>query len=93
MGPLTSISKEDSDHSNRGAKLPFNGYSDEFLDRLEPNGNIPNEKDCRYAAASSSSSGKFAVHKSTRAMSGLGVDQAHEQNNRIVKEDGNGAIG
>lgn len=44
-----SISKEDPDHANnRGAKLPFNGYSDEFLDRLEPNGNIPNEKDCRY---------------------------------------------
>ncbi|KAK3912859.1 Chromosome-associated kinesin KIF4 [Frankliniella fusca] len=36
--------------------------------------------------------GKFVVHKSLRAMSGLGVDQAHEQNNRIVKEDG-GAIG
>ncbi|KAK3909702.1 Cis-prenyltransferase 4, chloroplastic [Frankliniella fusca] len=36
--------------------------------------------------------GKFTVHKSTRAMSGLGVDQAHEQNNRIVKEEG-GAIG
>ncbi|KAE8737192.1 hypothetical protein FOCC_FOCC017347, partial [Frankliniella occidentalis] len=36
--------------------------------------------------------GKFVVHKSARAMSGLGVDQAHEQNNRIVKEEG-GAIG
>ena len=45
---VAAISKEDPDHSNRGAKLPFNGYSDEFLDRLEPNGNIPNDKDCRY---------------------------------------------
>ncbi|KAJ8884426.1 hypothetical protein PR048_016283 [Dryococelus australis] len=44
-----SISKEDGEEvSNRGAKLPYNGYSDEFLDRLEPNGNIPNDKDLRY---------------------------------------------
>nr|CAD7425185.1 unnamed protein product [Timema monikensis] len=45
-----AISKEESDDpSSRGAKLPYNGYSDEFLDRLEPNGNIPNDKDLRYA--------------------------------------------
>lgn len=43
-----SISKEDSEEANgRGAKLPYNGYSDEFLDRLEPNGNIPADKDLR----------------------------------------------
>jgi cyclin-dependent kinase 14 len=34
--------------STRASKLPYNGYSDEFLDRLEPNGNIPTDKDMRY---------------------------------------------
>ncbi|XP_058461612.1 cyclin-dependent kinase 14 [Malaya genurostris] len=30
---------------NRGGKVPFNGYtSEEYLDRLEPNGNIPVDK-------------------------------------------------
>ncbi|CAH2090867.1 unnamed protein product [Euphydryas editha] len=29
-------------------KLPYNGYSEECLDRLEPNGNIPNDKDSHY---------------------------------------------
>jgi hypothetical protein len=43
-----SVSKEDSEDHNHG-KLPYNGYSDEFLDRLEPNGNIPAGKgDIRY---------------------------------------------
>jgi cyclin-dependent kinase 14 len=36
------------DSSTRASKLPYNGYSDEFLDRLEPNGNIPTDKDLRY---------------------------------------------
>uniref|UniRef100_A0A1B0GL60 Uncharacterized protein n=1 Tax=Lutzomyia longipalpis TaxID=7200 RepID=A0A1B0GL60_LUTLO len=37
-------------HQNHGSKVPFNGYnSDEYLDRLEPNGNIPADKsDLRY---------------------------------------------
>nr|XP_024218022.1 cyclin-dependent kinase 14 isoform X3 [Halyomorpha halys] len=44
-----SISKDEPDDSKtKTSKLPFNGYSDEFLDRLEPNGNIPNDKDIRY---------------------------------------------
>lgn len=34
------MSKEEHEEPTRG-KLPYNGYSDEFLDRLEPNGNIP----------------------------------------------------
>ncbi|XP_045464949.1 cyclin-dependent kinase 14 isoform X2 [Harmonia axyridis] len=43
-----SISKEESEEHNH-AKLPYNGYSEEFLDRLEPNGNIPAGKgDIRY---------------------------------------------
>lgn len=42
------MSKEESEDHNHG-KLPYNGYSDEFLDRLEPNGNIPPGKgDIRY---------------------------------------------
>ena len=46
---VTAISKEEvEDTSTRGSKLPYNGYSDEFLDRLEPNGNIPTDKDLRY---------------------------------------------
>ncbi|KAJ9600832.1 hypothetical protein L9F63_001044, partial [Diploptera punctata] len=45
-----AISKEEvEDTSTRASKLPYNGYSDEFLDRLEPNGNIPTDKDLRYA--------------------------------------------
>lgn len=45
---VAAVSKEDSDDQNHG-KLPYNGYSDEFLDRLEPNGNIPPGKgDIRY---------------------------------------------
>ncbi|KAG8268087.1 Cyclin-dependent kinase 14 [Homalodisca vitripennis] len=44
-----AISKDEpEDARNRVTKLPFNGYSDEFLDRLEPNGNIPADKDLRY---------------------------------------------
>jgi hypothetical protein len=45
---VAAVSKEDSEDHNHG-KLPYNGYSDEFLDRLEPNGNIPAGKgDIRY---------------------------------------------
>ena len=47
---VAAISKDETDEtrSRVPTKLPFNGYSDEFLDRLEPNGNIPAEKDLRY---------------------------------------------
>lgn len=47
---VAAISKDETDESRHRVptKLPFNGYSDEFLDRLEPNGNIPAEKDLRY---------------------------------------------
>lgn len=37
-------------------------------------------------------SGKFVVHKSSRAFSALAIDQAHEQSNAVIKGDG-GAIG
>lgn len=43
-----SISKEEADDTTTRGQLPYNGYSEEFLDRLEPNGNIPVDKDRRY---------------------------------------------
>ncbi|XP_076248894.1 cyclin dependent kinase Eip63E isoform X4 [Calliopsis andreniformis] len=43
-----SISKEEADDAANRGQLPYNGYSEEFLDRLEPNGNIPADKDRRY---------------------------------------------
>lgn len=43
-----SISKEEADEAANRGPLPYNGYSEEFLDRLEPNGNIPADKDRRY---------------------------------------------
>ena len=36
--------------------------------------------------------GKFVVHKSRREFSALAIDQAHEQNNAVIKGDG-GAVG
>lgn len=53
---VPAISKDEPDDSRNGGrvtKLPFNGYSDEFLDRLEPNGNIPADKDLRYGESTS----------------------------------------
>ena len=37
-------------------------------------------------------SGKVVVHNSVRRFSGIPIDQAHEQNNKLVKGDG-GSIG
>lgn len=45
---VTAISKEEADDAATRGQLPYNGYSEEFLDRLEPNGNIPADKDRRY---------------------------------------------
>ena len=36
--------------------------------------------------------GKFVVHKTRRVFSGIPIDQAHEQNNALIKGDG-GAVG
>ena len=36
--------------------------------------------------------GQFTINKSTRVFSNMSIDQAHEQNNKLVKIDG-GAIG
>lgn len=46
---FAAVSKEEAEEHHNHGKLPYNGYSDEFLDRLEPNGNIPAGKgDIRY---------------------------------------------
>lgn len=45
---ILAISKEEADDAANRGQLPYNGYSEEFLDRLEPNGNIPADKDRRY---------------------------------------------
>ncbi len=36
--------------------------------------------------------GNFVVHKSNREFSAMAIDQAHEQNNAVIKGDG-GAVG
>lgn len=51
---ILAISKEEADDAANRGQLPYNGYSEEFLDRLEPNGNIPADKDRRY--------GKCTIH-------------------------------
>ncbi|KAH1002578.1 hypothetical protein HUJ04_008655 [Dendroctonus ponderosae] len=72
--PLTyPVSKEEAEehnhhHHHHHGKLPYNGYSDEFLDRLEPNGNIPAGKgDIRYAVGSehehNNAPGELVLHR------------------------------
>lgn len=46
---IAAISREETDENlashTRGSKSQYNGYnSEEYLDRLEPNGNIPTDK-------------------------------------------------
>ncbi|XP_045525541.1 cyclin-dependent kinase 14 isoform X1 [Pieris brassicae] len=48
--------------SGARGKLPYNGYSEECLDRLEPNGNIPNDKDSHYDW-SGSGNGEYRVRR------------------------------
>ena len=50
--------------------------------------NIPQDSNLYKEFAS----GKFTVNKSGKKFSPIGVDQAHEQNNKIIK-DGGGAVG
>ncbi|XP_041987665.1 cyclin-dependent kinase 14 isoform X2 [Aricia agestis] len=48
--------------SGRG-KLTYNGYSEECLDRLEPNGNIPNDKDSHYEWSDGTGNGEYRVRR------------------------------
>ena len=41
----------------------------------------------------STSGGKFTVQKMTNTFSSIPLDQAHEQNNELIKGDGGGGIG
>lgn len=51
---FAAISREENDettnnhnhhgHNRSNNKMPYNGYSEEYLDRLETNGNIPADK-------------------------------------------------
>nr|XP_053634467.1 uncharacterized protein LOC128690005 isoform X2 [Cherax quadricarinatus] len=42
-----AISKNEDDESLSVSGMKINGFSDEYLDRIEPNGNIP-DKDCGW---------------------------------------------
>ena len=67
------------DHTNYSRWLPF------FLEDLK-------KLDKNEAIYQNFLQGFFAVSRSNRKFSRMGIDQAHKQNNKIVKVDG-GAIG
>lgn len=69
-----SVSKEEAeDTQNHHGKLPYNGYSDEFLDRLEPNGNIPAGKvNIRY--------GEYSTYSRKEEMGSMRSAQSAEWN-------------
>ncbi|CAH1158831.1 unnamed protein product [Phyllotreta striolata] len=66
-----SVSKEEAEEHNHHGKLPYNGYSEEFLDRLEPNGNIPAGK-VRY--------GEFSTFSQKEEMGSMRSAQSAEWN-------------
>ncbi|XP_072390820.1 cyclin-dependent kinase 14 isoform X1 [Diabrotica undecimpunctata] len=68
-----SVSKEEAEEHNHHGKLPYNGYSDEFLDRLEPNGNIPAGKvNIRY--------GEYSTYGRSGEMGSMRSAQSAEWN-------------
>ena len=67
-------------HTNYARWLPVHIRDMKFLDKEIP------------SVAADFRKGHFVVQKSYRPFSSTSVDQAHEQNNKIVKGDG-GAIG
>jgi cyclin-dependent kinase 14 len=80
-----SVSKEDSEDHNHG-KLPYNGYSDEFLDRLEPNGNIPAGKgDIRYELYNVSGHERVKRQLSVSSDSKLLDDDIREETKVILR--------
>lgn len=80
-----SISKEESEEHNH-AKLPYNGYSEEFLDRLEPNGNIPTGKgDIRYEWNSVSGHERVKRQLSVSSDSKLLDDDIREETKVILR--------
>ncbi|XP_072390825.1 cyclin-dependent kinase 14 isoform X6 [Diabrotica undecimpunctata] len=69
----STVSKEEAEEHNHHGKLPYNGYSDEFLDRLEPNGNIPAGKvNIRY--------GEYSTYGRSGEMGSMRSAQSAEWN-------------
>lgn len=68
------------DHTNYSRWLPIHLRDMTEIERKQP------------GVASEFLKGYFTVHKSERVFSAIAIDQAHEQNNKIIKGDG-GAVG
>ncbi|XP_032520242.1 cyclin-dependent kinase 14 isoform X1 [Danaus plexippus] len=65
-------------------KLPYNGYSEECLDRLEPNGNIPNDKDSHYDW-SGGGNGEYRVRRQLSVSSDSKLlDEGAREDARVV---------
>ena len=68
------------DHTNYACWIPVH---------LKDMAELPNR---HPEVAEEFNNGKFVVHKTRRVFSGIPIDQAHEQNNALIKGDG-GAVG
>lgn len=75
-------------HQNGGSgrgKLPYNGYSEECLDRLEPNGNIPHDKDPHYEWGGSGANGEYRVRRQLSVSSDSKLlDEGAREDARVV---------
>ncbi|XP_048487782.1 cyclin-dependent kinase 14 isoform X4 [Plutella xylostella] len=70
--------------SGRG-KLAYNGYSEECLDRLEPNGNIPHDKDEHYEWSGSGENGEYRVRRQLSVSSDSKLlDEGAREDARVV---------
>ncbi|XP_026762837.1 cyclin-dependent kinase 14 isoform X1 [Galleria mellonella] len=65
-------------------KLPYNGYSEECLDRLEPNGNIPHDKEPHYEW-SGGGNGEYRVRRQLSVSSDSKLlDEGAREDARVV---------
>ncbi|XP_028029044.1 cyclin-dependent kinase 14 isoform X1 [Bombyx mandarina] len=93
FGRLSTKDESDGDNGecrgrqqNGGArgKLSYNGYSEECLDRLEPNGNIPNDKDSHYEW-SEGGNGEYRVRRQLSVSSDSKLlDEGAREEARVV---------
>ncbi|XP_061714875.1 cyclin-dependent kinase 14 isoform X2 [Cydia pomonella] len=92
FGRLSTKDEPDGDASEcRGrqqngerGKLTYNGYSEECLDRLEPNGNIPHDKDSHYEW-SSGANGEYRVRRQLSVSSDSKLlDEGAREDARVV---------
>ncbi|CAH2245445.1 jg8706 [Pararge aegeria aegeria] len=66
-------------------KLPYNGYSEECLDRLEPNGNIPNDKDSHYEWSGGGGNGEYRVRRQLSVSSDSKLlDEGAREDARVI---------